>query len=217
MLKKWTQEELDAQRCDLAGVLDVGTGDFSGCDFYGRSRVVIGPGSIIGDNVALGDNCKVGDNCQIGAGFTCRQFCDIGEHCHFGENAHIGFASRIQSGCCLANGCVIDRETWIMEGVQLPRQCTVYGIEGVDGKTMMRIHPLYGRTVFAFRATGADGKARVWAGCTGVEMREIRAFTAYLRDRVRRIEFREHKAPGTWLAIEQAANYLEGYFESGLI
>ena len=44
-MRKWTQTELDAQRADLGGVLDLGTGDFRDCQFYGRSRVVIGANS----------------------------------------------------------------------------------------------------------------------------------------------------------------------------
>lgn len=217
MMKKWTQAELDATRADLAGGLDVGTGDFSECNFWGRSNVTIGPNSILAPGTQLGDSCKIGDNCQIGAGFSCRQFCQIGEYCHFGEDAHIGFGSRIGCGCCFASGCVIEREVWIMEGVQLPRVCTVYGVENVDGKTMIRIGPIFGRQMFAFRAEGTDGKMRVWAGGTALQTKEIRDFIAYVRDMARRTDFRHCETNKMWKSVEIAAGYIDSYYASGLI
>lgn len=213
MLKKWTQQELDAQRCDLAGVLDLGTGDFRDCQFYGRSRIVIGAGSMLPDGMQLGESCKIGDGCEIGAGFSCREFCEIGEDCHFGEGAVIGFGSRIKPGTCFATGCEIAREVWIMEGVQLPRECTIYGVPGADGKSMLRVGPIEGRTAYAFRAKGPDGQMRTWAGCTGVETREIRSFTQYVRDRAMRAQFRHTGTDKTWTALDRCAGYFEMHFE----
>lgn len=206
-MRKWTQAELDAEKPDLTGILNLGTGDFRGCLFYGRHRVHIGPDSLLGDGVHLGENCKIGEGSQIGERFMSGDFCEIGERCHFGVGAHIGFGSKIGAGSCLATGCTILRETILCEGVRLPDDCELFGVKGVRGKSMLRVGPIVGRHVMAFIAEDEEGKKKVYAGCTGVEVRELEAFKAYVEKRMQR--------PGsdvTWAGMALAAGYISGHF-----
>lgn len=210
-MKKWTQTELDAQRADLGGVLDLGTGDFRGCQFYGRSRVVIGPHSILGDGVQLGDACMIGEGCTIGAGFSSRQFLHIGENCHFGEHAHIGFGSMISAGCCFASPCSIEDETIIREGVELPKEATIYGVAGVDGRTMFRMGPIAGRALYAFEVAHDNGVRVVWAGCTGVAPAPLKEFMKYADSRAKNHTF-GLVADDTWKRIYMAGTYVYSHF-----
>lgn len=211
MMKRWTQQELDAVRGDSAGQIILGTGDFSECNLYGRNRVVIGADSIIGAGMQKGDSCEIGERCQIGEGFSARKYCKIGEGCHFGPGAKIGEASMIGAGCCFGDGCEIAPETMIREGVELPRRCTVFGIEGVDGKSMLRMGPIIGRQVYAFEAAGQDGARRVYAGCTGVPAGTLTAFAAYIAERQARQPFAAHH-DDTWSRMRRAAAYIYDHF-----
>ena len=214
MMKKWTQTELDAQRADLGGVLDLGTGDFRACQFYGRSRVAIGPHSILGEGVQLGEACMIGEGCTIGAGFSSRQFLHIGENCHFGEGAHIGFGSMIGAGCCFAAPCSIEDETIIREGVELPKESTVYGVGGVDGRTFFRMGPIAGRALYAFEVVNPDGTRRAWAGCTGVAPAPLNDFIKYARERAENRQLRAYSAwrDDTWERMHMAATYVYSHF-----
>lgn len=213
-MKKWTQTELDAQRADLGGVLDLGTGDFRGCQFYGRSRVVIGPHSLLGEGVQLGEACMIGAGSTIGAGFSSRQFLHIGENCHFGEHAHIGFGSMIGAGCCFASPCTIEDETIIREGVELPKEATIYGVSGVDGGTMFRMGPIAGRALYAFEVVSPDGTRRAWAGCTGVAPAPLNDFIKYARERAENRQLRAFSAwhDDTWDRLHMAATYVFSHF-----
>lgn len=213
-MKKWTQTELDAQHADLGGVLDLGTGDFRGCQFYGRSRVVIGPHSLLGEGVQLGEACMIGAGSTIGAGFSSRQFLHIGENCHFGEHAHIGFGSMIGAGCCFASPCTIEDETIIREGVELPKEATIYGVSGVDGGTMFRMGPIAGRALYAFEVVSPDGTRRAWAGCTGVAPAPLNDFIKYARERAENRQLRAFSAwrDDTWERLHMAATYVFSHF-----
>lgn len=213
-MKKWTQTELDAQRADLGGVLDLGTGDFRGCQFYGRSRVVIGPHSLLGEGVQLGDVCTIREGCTIGAGFSSRQFLHIGENCHFGEGAHIGFGSMISAGCCFASPCTIEDETIIRGGVELPKEGTIYGVSGVDGRTFFRMGPIVGRELYAFEVVNPDGTSRVWAGCTGVAPAPLNDFIKFVRERAENCQLRACSAmrDDTWGLLHMAATYVFSHF-----
>ena len=210
-MKRWTQTELDAQRGDLGGVLDLGTGDFSECKFYGRSRVVIGPNSILGDGAQLGACCQIGEGTTIGDGFVSGQFLRVGENCHFGTGAQIGFGGMIGAGCCFAAGCQIGEETIIREGVELPRECTIYGVAGVDGKTLFRIGPIAGRALSAFEVMGKDGGRRVWAGCTGIAPMPLLDFIKYAKERTMNRTDAAWK-DDTWPRMHMAATYVYSHF-----
>lgn len=213
-MKKWTQAELDAQRADLGGVLNLGTGDFSACQFYGRSRVTIGANSVLGDGVQLGTGCAIGEGTTIGEGFSSNSFLRVGENCHFGKGAHIGFGSMIGAGCCFAAPCSIEDETIIREGVELPRGSTVYGVGGVDGKTFFRMGPIAGRALYAFEVENPDGQRRVWAGCTGVAPAPLTDFIKYAAERAENRKLREYSAwrDDTWERMHLAATYVWSHF-----
>lgn len=214
-MRKWTQAELDAQRCETSGVLNLGTGDFRDCQFYGRSRMVIGPHSLIGDNAVLGTGCVIGEGCTIGEGFSSREFLHIGENCHFGAKAHIGFGSMISAGCCFGEGCEIREETLIREGVELPRSCTVYGVAGVDGRTMLRMGPIAGRALYAFEVAHENGTRVVWAGCTGVAPAPLKEFMTYTESRARNHTF-GLVADDTWKRLYLAATYVYSHFAAAI-
>ncbi|MBP3656663.1 MAG: hypothetical protein J6K32_08210 [Clostridia bacterium] len=178
-MKIWTQEQMDAEKSGLDGVLRIG-GDLRACNLYGRSRVHIAPDSLIGERCILGDSCVIGEGCQAGKGLTTGRFTKIGDNCRLGENAHIGFGSRIGSGVSLASGCVIEEETQIAEDAELPTPCTLYGVRGVIGHTRITMGPIMGRRIQAVKAL-QEGGTQIYVHCTGTEMMTIDEMAAAAR------------------------------------
>lgn len=148
-MKIWTQEEYD-RAGGVSGVVMLGTGDFRKIDFKGRHRVSIGPHSIIGDGARLGSSCEIGHHSEVGADFEAGTFCDIGAYCQFRSGAHVGANSRIGEYTEFAGCCRIDENCAIGGGVKIGDGSRVFNVPDVLGKTILRIDPVEGRTVYAF-------------------------------------------------------------------
>lgn len=148
-MKRWTQAEFDTA-ARTQGRLELGTGDFTEVDFAGAHNIVIGPCSVLGHVVHLGMNAEIGAHTTAGDAFRAGGAIDVGEQCHFGLRADLGEAARIGRGCCFATGVRIGWGTAIADDVALPRDCTLFGVEHADGRTLMKISSVNGATLYAF-------------------------------------------------------------------
>ena len=160
-MKVWTQEEYDAVRTDMNGAYNLGSGNFKGIDFRGRHKVVIGPQSMLGDDVRLGVGCEIGERSDIGDRFSDGGNLKVGKHCHFGEDAHIEENAIVDRGTCFATGVQICKNVDLGEEVELPRVCGYLfdsRARGADGKSLIRMSPVAGRTICAFTAEYESGR-----------------------------------------------------------
>jgi len=160
-MKRWTQIEYDQAKPELTGRRELGTGDFRGVDFRGKHNVIIGPGSMLGDDVHLGVGCEIGARCSIGARFRDEGNLKVGKHCHFGEHAHIDENAIIDRGTCFATGVEICENVELGEDVQLPTLCGYLFDRralSADGKSLIRLYPVAGRTICAFVANYEHGR-----------------------------------------------------------
>lgn len=153
-MRRWTQADYDALKRTENGY-ELGSGDFRKIDFKGRHDVIIGPHSLLGDNVRLGVGCRIGDHTDIGAQFEDQGRLVVGEHCHFGEHAHIDEYAVIGRETCFAFGVQICGGATLGENVQLPEKCGYLFSRqalGANGKSLIRLYPVAGRTICAFEA-----------------------------------------------------------------
>ncbi|MBQ7887306.1 MAG: hypothetical protein IJ313_10485 [Clostridia bacterium] len=152
-MKVWTQAEYDSAKSDLNGIVDLGQGDFREIDFRGRHRVHVGPNSMIGNGARMGVGCEIGEGSEIGDHFRDEGRLKVGKNCHFGEYAHIDEHGIIGRGCCFATGVQICKDVELGEEVQLPTLCGyLFDVRAIfaDGSTLIRLHPVAGRTICAF-------------------------------------------------------------------
>ena len=173
-MKVWTQAQVDAA-VDQRGVLELGTGDFRAADFRGRARVVIGSHSILGHGVRLGKQCDIGSHCEIGRDFKAGAYLTVGEHTRFGAGARISENSELSRGVMFGEGCVLALGTRIGDDVTLPAHCSLFGMPGASGKTLLRVSALEGRTYYSFIAF-ANGIYRMFVSANGGAPVDIDAF-----------------------------------------
>lgn len=179
-MKIWTQAEADAQRAGLNGFTDMGSGDFTAVDFKGRSRLVIGEGSLLGDDVRLGEFAHIGDHCTFGRNCRIAAFGAVGNRCAFGEGAHLGVACRVGSYTTLRDGCRVDNGTELGDMVSLPDSCTLYGVRAY-GDTFIKIAPVEGRALYAFMGLTEDGRETAFVRMPGM-VRTLGEFTEFAND-----------------------------------
>lgn len=158
-MRVWTQTEIDGWLKATGGVA-LGTGDFRNVDFRGKHNLSIGPGSILGHGVRLGVGCEIGERCEIGDDFSAEYNLSIGSNCHFGRGAKIGEYCRIGRNAAFADGAQIGRGAEIEHGVSLGRLDSLMGVKHADGRTLCKMTPVDGGTVYAF-AAGRAGEIHV--------------------------------------------------------
>lgn len=154
-MKIWSQKEYDAVGLNLEGRRELGRGDFRAVDFRGKHNVIIGPGSMLGNDVHLGVGCEIGGGSTIGDRFRDEGNLKVGKHCHFGEYAHIDENAIIDRGTCFATGVQICENVELGEDVTLPKLCGYLfdrQAHHADGKSLIRLSPVAGRTLCAFVA-----------------------------------------------------------------
>ena len=159
-MRRWTQEEYDAVKSEN-GLYHLGSGDFRGVDFRSRHGVIIGPNSMLGSRVRLGVGCRIGDYTTAGDDFCDQGNLKIGEHCHFGERAEIGENAVVGRATCFASGVKIGADTTLCEDVQLPAECGyLFNSRAIraDGRSLIRMSPVAGRTICAFTAEFETGR-----------------------------------------------------------
>lgn len=150
-MKIWTQQEFEQART-LTGEIVLGTGDFRQVDFGGKSGLTFGPQSIIGRHAHVGVACEIGHHSEIGEGFFADGSLTVGAQCRFGRDARLGDIAKIGRGASFGDGLQVGEGAEIGDGVTLPPRCTLFGVTNADGRTMMKLSPVAGRTLYAFAA-----------------------------------------------------------------
>lgn len=153
-MKIWTQQEFE-QTSTLTGEIMLGTGDFRQVDFGGKSGLTFGPQSIIGRHAHVGVACEIGHHSEIGEGFFADGNLTIGAQCRFGRDARLGDIAKIGWGTSFGDGPQIGEGAVIEDGVTLPPRCTLFGVTSADGRTLVKLSPVVGRTLYAFAARDA--------------------------------------------------------------
>lgn len=159
-MKIFTQEEFE-RAGQASGVIKLESGDFRQVDFKGRNRVVIGPHSILGDHAHLGIQCEIGHHTDIGRDFKAEGFLQTGAYCRFGEGAHIGPGSCVGRRSSFLKNCTIVGTSELGDHVDLPDDCSLFGVDHVLGDTLLKIGPVDERVIYAFAAQKPVGVAQV--------------------------------------------------------